>query len=135
MFVAIAIRLVKLYIAATSATSQLSSSVIPTRRSDSRSSSVISTGDRVNFSAYRQTALRRAGLDARRSAVCRYAEKLTRSPVEMTEDDLESLRRVGLTDEECWDVAEVAAMYNFTNRMAMATNMLPNEEYHALARS
>src|SRR5664280_3445514 len=98
MFVAIAIRLVKLYIAATSATSQHSSSVIPTRRSDSRSSSVISTGDRVNFSAYRQTAL----------------------------------RRVGMTDEECWDVAEVAAMYNFTNRMAMATNMLPNEEYHCL---
>jgi hypothetical protein len=25
-------------------------------------------------------------------------------------------------------------MYNLTNRMAMATNMLPNEEYHALAR-
>jgi hypothetical protein len=25
-------------------------------------------------------------------------------------------------------------MYNFTNRMAMATNMLPNEEYAALAR-
>ena len=42
---------------------------------------------------------------------------------------------MGLTDEECWDVAEVAAMYNLTNRMAMATNMLPNEEYHALARS
>src|SRR5664279_4888986 len=114
MFVAIAIRLVKLYIAATSATSQHSSSVNPTRRSDSRSSSVISTGDRVNFSAYRQTALRRASSPARRSAVCRYAEKLTRSPVEMTEDDLESLRRVGLTDEECWDVAEVAAMYSFT---------------------
>jgi hypothetical protein len=26
-------------------------------------------------------------------------------------------------------------MYNFTNRMAMATNMLPNEEYAATARS
>jgi hypothetical protein len=25
-------------------------------------------------------------------------------------------------------------MYNFTNRMAMATNMLPNEEYSGLAR-
>ena len=30
---------------------------------------------------------------------------------------------------------EIAAMYNFTNRLAMATNMLPNEEYSALARS
>ena len=30
-------------------------------------------------------------------------------------------------------MAEVAAMYNFTNRMAMATNMLPNEEYSGVA--
>jgi len=28
----------------------------------------------------------------------------------------------------------IAAMYNFTNRLAMATNMLPNEEYSGLAR-
>jgi alkylhydroperoxidase family enzyme len=52
----------------------------------------------------------------------------------MTEDDIASLLAVGLTQEEAWDVAEVAAMYNFTNRMAMATDMLPNEEYHALSR-
>ena len=48
--------------------------------------------------------------------------------------DLRSLLDVGLTLEEAWDVAEIAAMYNFTNRMAMATNMLPNEEYAAMAR-
>jgi alkylhydroperoxidase family enzyme len=52
----------------------------------------------------------------------------------MSEDDLARLRAVGLSDLEIWDVAEIAAMYNFTNRMAMATNMLPNEEYHALSR-
>ena len=38
------------------------------------------------------------------------------------------------TLEEAWDVAEIAAMYNLTNRMAMATNMLPNDEYSAQAR-
>ena len=77
---------------------------------------------------------RRAGLDPRRSAICAFAEQLTRAPREVTRADLDALRAQGLTDEECWDVAEVAAMYNFTNRMAMATNMLPNVEYHALAR-
>jgi uncharacterized peroxidase-related enzyme len=77
---------------------------------------------------------RRAGLDPRRAAIAAYAEKLTRAPRELTRDDLDSLRAHGLTDEECWDVAEVAAMYNFTNRMAMAVNMLPNPEYHAMAR-
>jgi hypothetical protein len=33
-----------------------------------------------------------------------------------------------------WDVLEVAAMYNFTNRMALAGGQIPNPEYHALAR-
>jgi uncharacterized peroxidase-related enzyme len=77
---------------------------------------------------------RRAGLDPRRHAICAYAEKLTLHPREVTRDDLQSLLEVGLTLEEAWDVAEIAAMYNLTNRMAMATNMLPNEDYSAQAR-
>ncbi len=85
-------------------------------------------GDRITLD------WRRAGLDPRRAAVCAYAEKLTRTPREMTDDDVAALLSVGLTREEAWDVAEIAAMYNLTNRMAMATNMIPNEEYHRLAR-
>jgi uncharacterized peroxidase-related enzyme len=85
-------------------------------------------GERIAFD------WRRAGLDARRSAICAYAEAVTLRPQELGAADLESLLEVGRTLEEAWDVAEIAAMYNFTNRMAMATNMLPNEEYSALAR-
>lgn len=83
---------------------------------------------------YVATNWRHAGLDERRSAICEFAEKLTARPAEMTEADLERLRAVGLTDHEVWDVAEIAAMYNFTNRMAQATGQLPNEEYHYLDR-
>jgi uncharacterized peroxidase-related enzyme len=85
-------------------------------------------GERISYD------WRRAGLDARRAAICGYAEKLTLRPRELTRGDLQTLFDVGLTLEETWDVAEVAAMYNLTNRMAMATNMLPNEEYSAQAR-
>ncbi len=85
-------------------------------------------GDRITLD------WRRAGLDERCTAICAYAEKLTLDPRACTEADLAALRAVGLSDEEVWDVAEIAAMYNLTNRMAMATNMLPNGEYHALAR-
>ena len=67
-------------------------------------------------------------------AVLEYAVKLTQAPATCTEDDLEVLRGHGLSDEEIWDVAEVTAMYNFTNRMSLACGMIPNEEYHALAR-
>jgi uncharacterized peroxidase-related enzyme len=77
---------------------------------------------------------RRAGLDERRTAICEYADKLTLRPREITRGDLQSLLDVGLTLEEAWDVAELSAMYNLTNRMAMATNMLPNEEYSGQAR-
>jgi uncharacterized peroxidase-related enzyme len=90
-------------------------------------------GDRV-LADYIATNWRHAGLDERRTAICEYAEKLTARPHEASEADLQRLRAVGLSDHEVWDVAEIAAMYNFTNRMAMATNMLPNEEYSALAR-
>ena len=68
------------------------------------------------------------------AAICAYAEKLTLRPREVTRADLQTLLDAGLTLEEAWDVAELSAMYNLTNRMAMATNMLPNEEYSGQAR-
>src|ERR687886_1800200 len=43
-------------------------------------------GDRITLD------WRRAGLDPRRAAICAYAEKLTRSPRECDESDLDALR-------------------------------------------
>jgi uncharacterized peroxidase-related enzyme len=74
------------------------------------------------------------GLSERQQAICAVAERLTLRPVECTEADLDALREHGLSDEDAWDVIEVAAMYNFTNRLAQATGQIPNPEYHALAR-
>jgi uncharacterized peroxidase-related enzyme len=85
-------------------------------------------GERIAFD------WRRAGLEHRRATICAYAEKLTLTPREMTEADIDRLLDCGLTLEEAWDVAEIASMYNLTNRMAMATNMLPNDEYASFAR-
>ena len=86
-------------------------------------------GERISYD------WRRADLDERRRAICAYAEKLTLHPREVSRGDLQTLLDVGLTLEEAWDVAEISAMYNLTNRMAMATNMLPNEEYSGQARA
>lgn len=85
-------------------------------------------GERLAFDWHR------CDLDPRRHAICAYAEKLTLTPRDVTQTDQQSLLDVGLTIEEAWDVAEIASMYNLTNRMAMATNMLPNEQYSAQAR-
>ncbi len=73
---------------------------------------------------------RRAGLDERRGAICEYVETITRRPTETTKADINRLVSLGLTLDEVWDVAEIAAMYNFTNRLAMATGQIPNREYH-----
>jgi len=77
---------------------------------------------------------RRAGLDGKTRAILDYATKLTATPTECDATDIDGLRAHGLTLEEVWDVAEITAMYNFTNRMAMATGMLPNEDYSRLRR-
>jgi uncharacterized peroxidase-related enzyme len=78
---------------------------------------------------------RAEGLTERQRAICALAEKVTKRPVECEEEDLDALRAHGLADADVWDVIEVAAMYNFTNRLAQAGGQIPNAEYHALARA
>ncbi len=85
-------------------------------------------GDRITLD------YRRAGLDERTTAMLDYAVKITRSPVDCSEADIERLRAAGFSDQAIFDIAETAAMYNFTNRLASATGMLPNREYHGLGR-
>lgn len=77
---------------------------------------------------------RRADLLPRERAMLAFAVKLTKEPLACEESDLEYLKTHGFSDEDVWDIIEVASMFNFTNRMAMASGMLPNREYHAQAR-
>ncbi|MCC7363486.1 MAG: peroxidase-related enzyme [Dehalococcoidia bacterium] len=77
---------------------------------------------------------RRAGLTPRHTAMLDYAVKLTMDPSSVNEEDLDELRDHDFTDEDIWDIAEVASMFNFTNRMMSATGTLPNPEYHGMAR-
>ncbi|MGE3538933.1 MAG: peroxidase-related enzyme [Candidatus Tectimicrobiota bacterium] len=77
---------------------------------------------------------RRAGLDARLLAMLDYAVKITRCPAECALADIEGLRQHGFNDADIWDIAEIAAMYNYTNRLMSATGVIPNPEYHGLAR-
>ena len=75
-----------------------------------------------------------ARVEPKERAMLDFALKLTERSSSCTEADVEALREAGWTDEDIMDIAEVAAMFNFTNRMAHGTGMLPNPEYHALAR-
>ncbi|MEE4120087.1 MAG: peroxidase-related enzyme [Paracoccaceae bacterium] len=77
---------------------------------------------------------RTAPLDDRQRAMLAFAEKVTVESAKVEEADREALRTHGLTDRDIWDVAAVAAFFNMTNRIASATDMRPNPEYHAQDR-
>jgi uncharacterized peroxidase-related enzyme len=77
---------------------------------------------------------RAAPLSARTRAMLDFAAKLTTSSATIVEEDRTALRAVGFGDRDIWDIASVAGFFNMTNRVASATAMRPNAEYHGRAR-
>ena len=73
---------------------------------------------------------RAADLPPRQKAMLDFAVLLTEAPDKIEEADREELRAVGFNDRDIWDIAAVAAFYNMSNRLAAATDMKPNREYH-----
>jgi alkylhydroperoxidase family enzyme len=47
-----------------------------------------------------------------------YAVKLTRTPGEMVEADVDALRAVDFTDRDVLDICDVTAYYAYANRIA-----------------
>lgn len=80
------------------------------------------------------TSYKYARLEPRQRAMLDFAVKLTEAPHLMTEEDVEALRRTGWSDEDIFDIAETAGMFNFTNRLASGLGWVPNEEYFSLGR-
>ncbi|MFD0916702.1 peroxidase-related enzyme [Pseudahrensia aquimaris] len=75
-----------------------------------------------------------APLSEKQKAMLDFAALLTEQPESIEDEDREALREAGWDDRAIWDIASVAAFYNMTNRMASATDMHPNDEYHAMHR-
>jgi uncharacterized peroxidase-related enzyme len=75
-----------------------------------------------------------ADLTHRHRAMLAFAEKVTKTSAEIAEYDREALRDAGFSDRDIWDIANVTGFFNMTNRVASATDMRPNDEYHAQAR-
>jgi uncharacterized peroxidase-related enzyme len=77
---------------------------------------------------------RAAKLDQRKRAMLDFSVKMTRASYEINDADRQALRNAGFGESDIWDIAAVAGFFNMSNRMASATNMLPNGEYHGQAR-
>jgi uncharacterized peroxidase-related enzyme len=77
---------------------------------------------------------RMADLDERQHAMLGFAEKATKASAEIEEADRQALRDAGFSDRDIFDIASVVGFYNMSNRVASATGMQPNSEYHAAHR-
>ncbi len=75
-----------------------------------------------------------AALSQRQRAMLGFVEKVTVASATVEEADRAALRDAGFTDRDIWDIASVAGFFAMSNRVASATGMRPNPEYHSRAR-
>ena len=75
-----------------------------------------------------------ADLNSREKSMLNFASKLTKKSYAISEKDRQKLRKNGFSDSDIWDIASVVGFFNMSNRVASATKMEPNEEYHSMAR-
>src|SRR6202012_6186356 len=75
-----------------------------------------------------------AHLDPRQRLMMDFAWKLTTTPHLVDDTDRDALSQQGLSAEDIFDLPETGALFNLSNRMASATDMMPNPEYHRQER-
>ncbi len=75
-----------------------------------------------------------AQVTPRQRAMLEFAHQLTVDPAATGATARRALKRAGFSDRDTWDIAAVAAFFNMTNRLATATDMMPNDEYLAKSR-
>lgn len=77
---------------------------------------------------------RAADLSERHRLMLDYVAKLTEEPAKVSAEDRAKLVEAGFSDRDIWDIANVTGFYNMSNRVAIATDMTPNDAYHGLDR-
>jgi uncharacterized peroxidase-related enzyme len=72
---------------------------------------------------------RRAALDPADRAMLDFAVRLTRAPGAMAEADVAALRGHGFSDAAIHDIVQVAALFNYFNRIADGLGIDPEPEF------
>jgi uncharacterized peroxidase-related enzyme len=70
----------------------------------------------------------------RQKAMLSFALKVAQEAHLVNEADRQALRDSGFDEEEIWDIAAIAAFFSMSNRLANATELRPNREFHAMGR-
>lgn len=80
------------------------------------------------------TNYRKADITPRQMAMCDFALKVSNDAKSINDEDFETLRSHGFDDEEIWDIAGITSFFGLSNRMANFMSMMPNPEFHGMAR-
>ena len=67
-------------------------------------------------------------LTERETALTSYAAKLTRTPGQMTENDIEQLRQTGLDDAGILDLNQIVAYFSYANRTVLGLGVSLQDE-------
>ena len=73
-------------------------------------------------------------LSRRERAIVDLALLIATDSASLTEAELDDARRVGLTDEEIWDVGAITALFAMSNRLAHLMALRPNPEFFLMGR-
>ena len=77
---------------------------------------------------------RKADISPRQKAMLAFALKVALRSVELCDEDYESLRPHGFSEEDIWDIGAITALFALSNRMANLIAMRPNDEFYTLGR-
>ncbi len=77
---------------------------------------------------------RTADLTPRLRAILEFASEVNERGFAPSDARVAQLRAAGLSDDDVWDIAAVAAFFGFSNRMAGLMDMRPNPEFYHMGR-
>jgi uncharacterized peroxidase-related enzyme len=77
---------------------------------------------------------RKADISPRQRTMLDVALKLARTPELFGEEDRQSLRNHGFSDEDIWDIGAITGLFALSNRMAHLIDMRANDEFYLLGR-
>ena len=78
--------------------------------------------------------LESTNLSEKHQVMLRYVKELTKSPSDVNKKSRDELSKNGFSDRDIWDISLITGFFNMTNRLAIATEMEPNDIYHSSHR-
>ena len=77
---------------------------------------------------------RKADLSPRHRAMLTYAERVAIAAQQIGPEDHAALAEAGFSRDEAWDIGAIAAFFAMSNRLANATDLMPNDDFLMLGR-